>query len=202
VYTSDLDISPRLHNIEYDFLIYGIEFGEYLASGGITCSISSFERQSDASFPLRGKITGGYITSALAKTQAHERGYDEAILLNSQGKVSEWSAMNLFIVRNGKIVTPGVSQDILEGITRDSVIQLAKYLWYEVEERQIDQSELFIADEVFLSGTAAKLTPITKIEQYFLPEEKPVYTKLKALFDRVVLGEESEFEDWVTRISI
>gem|GEM_PF-1792119 len=89
VYTSDLDISPRLHNIEYDFLIYGIEFGEYLASGGITCSISSFERQSDASFPLRGKITGGYITSALAKTQAHERGYDEAILLNSQGKVSE-----------------------------------------------------------------------------------------------------------------
>jgi len=89
VYTSDLDISPRLHNIAYDFLIYGIEFGEYLSNSGITCSISSFERQSDASFPLRGKITGGYITSALAKTQAHQRGFDEAILMNAQGKVSE-----------------------------------------------------------------------------------------------------------------
>jgi len=95
--------------------------------------------------------------------------------------------MNLFLVRNGKIITPGVNQDILEGITRDSVLQFADHLWYEVEERQIDQSELFIADEVFLSGTAAKITPVTKIEQYTLPDEKPVYTKLKAFFERVVL---------------
>lgn len=89
IYTSDLDISPRLHNIEFDFLIYGIELGDYLASGGITCTISSWQRQQDASFPLRGKITGAYITSALAKTEAYNRGFDEAILLNSHGKVSE-----------------------------------------------------------------------------------------------------------------
>lgn len=89
VYTSDLDISPRLHNIEFDFLIYGIELGDYLASGGISCTISSWQRQQDASFPLRGKISGAYITSALAKTEAYNRGFDEAILLNSRGKISE-----------------------------------------------------------------------------------------------------------------
>jgi len=202
VYTSDLDISPRLHNIEYDFFIYGIEFWEYLANTGVKCSVSSFERQSDTSFPLRGKIAGGYITSALAKTQAHTRGFDEAILLNAQGKVSEWSAMNLFLVRNGKIITPWVNQDILEGITRDSVIQFARHLWYEVEERSIDQSELFIADEVFLTGTAAKITPVTHIEQYILPTEKPISTQLKAFFDRVVLWEEADFEKWITKVQV
>ena len=89
VYTSDLDISPRLHNIEFDFLIYGIEFGDYLANDGVTCTISSWQRQQDTSFPLRGKITGAYITSALAKTEAFNRGFDDAILLNANGKVSE-----------------------------------------------------------------------------------------------------------------
>lgn len=203
VYTSDLDIAPRLHNVAFDFLIYGLEMGEYLSStDGITCTISSYQRQSDVSFPLRWKISWAYITSGLAKTEAHERGFDEAILLNNQSKVSEGSAMNIFIVRNGKIITPGVNQDILEWITRDSVIKLAKYLWYEVEERQVDKSELFIADEVFFTGTAAKLSAVKKIEQYNLPTTRPIFDTLKSNFELLQLGKIKEFESFVTKIEI
>lgn len=202
VYTSDLDISPRLHNIEFDFLIYGIELGDYLASGGISCTVSSWQRQQDASFPLRGKITGAYITSALAKTEAYNRGFDEAILLNSHGKVSEWSAMNIFIVRNGKIKTPPVTEDILEGITRDSIIKIAKKLGYEVEEAIIDKSELFIADEVFFTGTAAKVTPVKKIEQYELPESHPIADAIKSEFDAIFSGKSENFSDWLTFVKI
>lgn len=134
IYTSDLDLSPRLHDIEMDFLIYGLELGDYLSSDGIRVTMSSWMRQMDNSFPLRGKISGAYITSALAKTEAVKRGFDDAILMNARGKVSEGSAMNIFIVRNGKVRTPAVTEDILEGITRDSVITIARSIGYTVEE--------------------------------------------------------------------
>ncbi|HEY9891192.1 MAG TPA: branched-chain amino acid transaminase, partial [Candidatus Sericytochromatia bacterium] len=149
IYTSDLGISPRLHNIEKDFLVYGLDLGDYLSPDGVSCRISSWYRQEDRSLPLRGKISGAYITSSLAKTEAVESGFDEAILLNSQGKVSEASGMNIFLVRNGELITPGFDQDILEGITRDSVIKIARDLGINVIERAVDKSELFIAEEVF-----------------------------------------------------
>ena len=112
--------------------------------------MSSWTRQEDRSLPLRGKISGAYITSSLAKTEASLSGFDEALLLNSSGKVSEASGMKLFIVRNGDLITPGVDQDILEGITRASVIELAKSFGINVIERPVDKTELLIADEVFL----------------------------------------------------
>ena len=203
VYTSDLDVSPRLHNVEFNFLIYGLEMGEYLSSNdGITCTISSYKRQSDLSFPLRGKISWAYITSGLAKSEAINRWFDEAILLNDQNKVSEGSAMNIFIVRNGIIITPWVNQDILEWITRDSVIQLANYLWYKVEQRQVDKTELLIADEVFFTGTAAKISAIKKIEQYKLPKERPIFDDLKTNFEKLQLGKISKFENFLTRVKI
>ncbi|HJN34356.1 MAG TPA: branched-chain amino acid transaminase, partial [Prochlorococcus sp.] len=158
VYTSDLGIAPRLHNIETDFLIYGLELGDYLSPEGVSCRISSFTRQEDRSLPLRGKISGAYITSSLAKTEAVLSGFDEALLLNSRGKISEASGMNLFLVRDGQLITPGVDQDILEGITRSSVLELARVMGLSVIERPVDKTELFIADEVFLTGTAAKIT--------------------------------------------
>ena len=128
VYSSGLGIAPRLHNIEKNFFVYGLEMGDYLSPDGISCRISSWTRQEDRSFPLRGKISAAYITSALAKTEAVESGFDEAILMNSQGKVCEATGMNVFIVRKGKLITPGFEQDILEGITRDSVLTIAKNL--------------------------------------------------------------------------
>ena len=181
VYTSDLGIAPRLHNIETDFFMYCIELGDYLSPDGVSCRMSSWTRQEDRSLPLRGKISGAYITSSLAKTEASLSGFDEALLLNSSGKVSEASGMNLFIVRNGDLITPGVDQDILEGITRASVIELAKSLGINVIERPVDKTELFIADEVFLTGTAAKITPVKKIESTELNIERPItvsYTHL------------------------
>ncbi|MEM7724912.1 MAG: branched-chain amino acid transaminase [Cyanobacteria bacterium P01_A01_bin.45] len=202
IYTSDLGISPRVHNLEKDFAIYGLELGDYLSPDGVSCRISSWQRQEDASFPLRGKICGAYITSSLAKTEAVESGFDEAILMNAQGKVSEASGMNIFIVRNRQIITPGFDQDILEGITRDSVITIADEMGIKVIERPIDKSELLIADEVFLSGTAAKIVPVNRIECYQLPESKPITDKLRTKLIAITENRESAYKDWVFSIPL
>ncbi len=202
VYTSDLGIAPRLHNIETNFFIYCIELGDYLSPDGVTCRMSSWSRQEDRSLPLRGKISGAYITSSLAKTEASLSGFDEALLLNSSGKVSEASGMNLFIVRDGDLITPGVDQDILEGITRASVIELAKSMGLNVIERPVDKTELFIADEVFLTGTAAKITPIKQIESTELGGERPIMEKLKSKLIAITEGRSKDYDSWVTRITI
>lgn len=201
-YTSDLGIAPRLHNIETDFLIYGLELGDYLSPEGVSCRISSWTRQEDRSLPLRGKISGAYITSSLAKTEAVLSGFDEALLLNSRGKVSEASGMNLFLVRDGKLITPGVDQDILEGITRASVMELAKEMGIEVIERPVDKTELFIADEVFLTGTAAKITPIRQLESTTLGKERPVMNALRQRLIEITEGRDPAYEHWVSRIDI
>ncbi|NJN74147.1 MAG: branched-chain amino acid transaminase [Limnothrix sp. RL_2_0] len=202
VYTSDLGIAPRLHKIEKDFFVYGLELGDYLSPDGISCRISSWTRQEDRSFPLRGKISGAYIASALAKTEAVESGFDEALLMNSQGKVCEASGMNVFIVRDGKLITPGSDQDILEGITRDSIITLAKHFGIEVIERPIDKSELLIADEVFLSGTAAKVTPVKRIENYELPKVRPVTEKIRDKLTAITQNLDTDFPGWVYKIPL
>jgi branched-chain amino acid aminotransferase len=202
VYTSDLGIAPRLHNIETDFLIYGLELGDYLSPDGVSCRISSWTRQEDRSLPLRGKISGAYITSSLAKTEAVKSGFDEALLLNSRGKVSEASGMNLFIVRDGALITPGVDQDILEGITRASVIELARAMGLEVIERGVDKSELFVADEVFLSGTAAKVTPVRRVETTDMPSQRPVMEGIRERLTAITEGRDPAYDHWVTRIRI
>ncbi len=202
VYTSDLGIAPRLHNIETNFFIYCIELGDYLSPDGVTCRMSSWSRQEDRSLPLRGKISGAYITSSLAKTEASLSGFDEALLLNSRGKVSEASGMNLFIVRDGDLITPGVDQDILEGITRASVIELAKSMGINVIERPVDKTELFIADEVFLTGTAAKITPIKQIESTKLVGSRKIMEKLKSKLIEITEGRSKDYDSWITRIKI
>ncbi|MCA1990908.1 MAG: branched-chain amino acid transaminase [Coleofasciculus sp. S288] len=202
VYTSDLGIAPRLHNIEKDFFIYGLELGDYLSPEGVSCRISSWHRQEDRSLPLRGKISGAYITSSLAKTEAVESGFDEAILMNSQGKVCEASGMNVFIVRNGQLITPGYEQDILEGITRESILRLARNLGISTIERPIDKSELFIADEVFLSGTAAKITPVKRVENYELSTNRPITEKLRDKLTAITENREPNYQDWVYAISL
>ena len=202
VYTSDLGIAPRLHNIEKDFFVYGLELGDYLSPDGANCRISSWYRQEDRSLPLRAKISGAYITSSLAKTEAVESGFDEAILMNSQGKICEASGMNVFIVRNGQLITPGFEQDVLEGITRDSILILAKDLGIPTSERPVDKSELFIADEVFLSGTAARITPVKRVENYELPQNRPITEKLKEKLTAITENREPQYKEWVFPISI
>jgi branched-chain amino acid aminotransferase len=202
VYTSDLGIAPRLHNIEKDFFVYGLELGDYLPAEGISCRISSWYRQEDRSLPLRGKISGAYITSSLAKTEAVESGFDEAILMNTQGKVCEATGMNIFIVRRGELITPGFDQDILEGITRDSILTIARDLGIPTKERPVDKSELFIADEVFLSGTAAKITPVKRIENYTLSSHRPITEKLREKLLAITENREASYQDWVHIVPI
>lgn len=202
IYTSDLGIAPRLHNIEKDFFVYGLEMGDYLSPEGVSCRLSSWYRQEDRSLPLRGKISGAYITSSLAKTEAVAAGFDEAILMNSQGKVCEASGMNLFIVRHDQLITPGPEQDILEGITRDSILTLAQDLGIPVIERPVDKSELLIADEVFLSGTAAKITPIRRIENYELPTVRPITEKLREKLTAINENRDPSYSHWVSPVTI
>ncbi|HIK15268.1 MAG TPA: branched-chain amino acid transaminase [Leptolyngbyaceae cyanobacterium M33_DOE_097] len=199
VYTAGLGIAPRLHQVEKDFLIYGLYLDSYLPNE-VRCRISSWSRQADASLPLRGKLTSAYIVSALAKTEAVESGFDEAILLNAQGKVSEASGMNVFIVRDGQLITPGVEQDILEGITRDSVLTLARDLGIPICERAVDKSELLIADEVFLCGTAAKITPICQVENYCLPSARPITQMLQQKLVAITENREPHYREWVDTI--
>jgi branched-chain amino acid aminotransferase len=202
IYTSGLGLAPRLHNIEKDFFVYGTKIDDHLYPDGASCRISSWYRQEDRSFPLRGKLSAAYITSSLAKTEAIESGFDEAILMNSQGKVCEASGMNIFIVRNQKLITPGLDQDILEGITRDSVIVLAKALGLDVIERPVDKTELLIADEVFLCGTAAKISPVKRIESYELPTNRPITTMLREKLIAVTENRDSTYQNWIFPIAI
>ncbi len=181
-------------------MVYGLELGDYLPSEGISCRISSWQRQSDVSMPLRGKLTSAYIVSALAKTEAVESGFDEAILLNVQGKVSEGSGMNVFLVRNGQLITPSFDQDILEGITRDSILTLARDMDIPTIERPVDRSELLIADEVFLCGTAARIAPVKRIESYQLPTERPIADKLRAKLTAITEKRDPQYQEWVDSI--
>ncbi|MEM6835662.1 MAG: branched-chain amino acid transaminase [Cyanobacteria bacterium P01_C01_bin.120] len=202
VYTSDLGIAPRIHDVEHDFAVYGLPLGDYLSPNGITCRISSWQRPSDLNLPLRGKITGCYINSSLAKTEAKQSGFDEAIMLNAQGKVSEASGMNIFLVREGTLITPSVDQDILEGITRNSIMQIAQDMGLTVVERAVDRTELLIADEVFLCGTAARIAPVKQIENYTLPSDRPITEKLQVTLKAIVENREPKYRDWVGIISL
>ena len=196
IYTSDTGIAPRLHEVEKDLLIYGIEAGDYLPPEGVSVCFSSWMRQPDASLPLRGKISGAYVTSSMAKTEAVARGFDEAIMLNVGGKVSEASAMNLFMVRDGALITPGVDQDILEGITRKSIITMAKDLGIPVIERPVDKTELYIADEFFLCGSMARITPVNSVEHRPLPKEHPITDQLRTLLTAISKNQSQKYSAW------
>ncbi|WP_019507161.1 branched-chain amino acid transaminase [Pleurocapsa sp. PCC 7319] len=202
VYTSSLGIAPRLHQIEQDFLVYGLAIADDLYPEGISCRFSSWYRQEDRSCPLKGKTSASYITSALAKTEAVESGFDEAILLNSQGKVAEASAANIFIVRNETLITPSCNQDILEGITRDSIMSIAQDLGIKTEARAVDKSELLIADEVFVCGTALKITSVNRIENYRLPDNKTITNQLKKQFTAATENKAPQYQDWITIIKL
>jgi branched-chain amino acid aminotransferase len=171
---------------------------------GLNLVVSSWQRISDNAIPTRAKISGGYANSALARKEATDGGYDEAILLNSRGYVSEGSAEYLFIVRGGQLVTPGLSEGILEGITRRSVIQLAADMGIQTIERPIERSELYVADEVFLTGTGCQVAWVEQIDHRTIGAGKigPVTEKLKEKFFNTVLGNEDQYDAWCTKITV
>lgn len=199
-YKSGEEIGVRLHGLPSDVAIFAVPFKAYLPEGGIRAVVSSWRRVDDNAIPARAKVTGAYVNSALAKTAAHLAGADEAIMLNRDGHVAEGSAENIFLVREGTLITPPVTANILEGISRATVITLAQDLGIPVVEREVDRTELYVAEEVFLTGTAAGLSPVVEIDRRPVAEGKPgpVFTRLHDLYERIVRGKEPRYRPWCT----
>ena len=173
--------------------------GDYIdTSKGLRVCVSSWRRNGDNSIPPRAKVGGSYANAALIKTDAHNMGFDDAIVLDEAGQVTEGSAMNLFLVQNGKLITTTVTDNILVGITRNTIIELAHDLGFEVVERAIDRSELYISDEAFYCGTGAQVSPIVEVDGRKLGEGKvgPISSKLKDLYFDVVKGKIAKYKHW------
>ena len=203
VYFADLKISPKLVGYTAKIAIYTYPLGDYIdINEGIKAIVSSWTRLNDNMIPPRLKVAGAYVNSAFSKTEAILAGADEAIVLNKNGYVSEGSAENIFIVRNGKLITPPVSDDILEGITRNAIITIAKDLGYEVIERHIARTELYVADEVFFCGTGAQVSPVVEIDNRKIGDGKPgkITKEIQKVYFDAVRGKIEKYRDWVIPI--
>lgn len=204
-YVGHVGLGPNLANTTFDFSLYMIPLGEYLpVNKGLSVCVSSWRRINDNAIPSRAKVSGGYVNSALARKEATDGGFDEAIMLNAEGSVAEGSAENLFLVRDGVLVTPSVADDILEGITRRSIIQIAKDLRIPVQERSIDKSELYIADEAFFVGTGVQVSWIESVDKRTIGSGRrgEITAKLQDLFFKIVRGEHQAYQDWCTKVII
>jgi branched-chain amino acid aminotransferase len=202
VYTSGEVLGVRLHNVENDTLMFIAPFGPYLdIEKGARCHTSTWRRVNDTGIPPRAKVTGIYVNSALAKTEANLNGFDEAIMLNEDGHVSEGSGENIFVLRHGKLITPAPSDNVLEGITAQTVVELARNeLGIETIERQIDRTELYIADEIFMTGTAAHVTPVVEVDRRPIGSglPGPVTSRLSGIFFDVIRGKNAKYRHWCT----
>jgi branched-chain amino acid aminotransferase len=205
-YKSSEVLGVRLHDLQDDLLIFVAPFGPYLdIEKPIRCQTSSWRRVDDTSIPARAKLTGIYINSALAKTEAIDNGYDEAILLNNDGHIAEGSGENIAIVRSGRIITPPKSDNVLEGITLQTVIQIAATeLGIETEERTIDRSELYIADEVFLTGTAAHVTAVAEVDNRTIGAGTtgPITKQLQNIYFDIIYGRNPKYAEWCTPVHL
>ena len=200
VYKASEGIGVRLHDLEDAITIFALPFNGYMKNdSGAHVTVSSWRRVDDNTIPARGKISGAYASSALVKTDAARAGFDEALLLDQAGHVVEGSAMNVFMVRDGVLITPPITDNILEGITRRSIMELAqKELGLQVVERSVDRTEVFIAEEMFMTGTAAQVVAVTKVDHRPIGrgEMGPITSKLRALFDDIVRGKNKKYERW------
>jgi len=200
IYKADLGIGVRLHDLKDELTIFSMPFKQYVKNDtNAHVTISSWRRIDDNVIPARGKVSGAYANSALVKTDAARAGFDEALVLDHNGHVSEGSAMNIFMVRDGVVITPPITDNILEGITRKTAMELAKKeLGLPVVERSIDRTELFICDELFMTGSAAQIVAITKVDYRLVGrgEMGPVVGKLRELFDGIVRARNPKYAHW------
>jgi branched-chain amino acid aminotransferase len=203
-YKSSRTIKLTLSSLEDAVAIYAFAMGNYvdIASGLSVCT-SSWRRANSNAMPVRAKVTGAYVNSSLAVDDATAAGFDEAIMLTGDGTVSEASSCNLFLLRRGRLATPAVSEDILEGITRNALIDMVRDEYgIVVEERRIDRTELYAADEVFMCGTGVQVSPVTSIDRRTVGTGRPgpFAMKLQALYLSACRGENDKYRDWVTPV--
>ncbi|NOX61777.1 MAG: branched-chain amino acid transaminase [Chloroflexi bacterium] len=204
LYKADTAIGIRIHDLRDAVAIFTLPFGKYIQDeeGAKVCT-SSWRRVDDTAIPARGKLTGSYINSALIKTEAMLNGFDEGIVLNQNGQVAEGSAENLFIVREGRLITTPVYSNILEGITRRTIMHLAQEeMNVEVEERPIDRSELYVADEAFFCGTGVQIVAIASVDHRPVGEGRigPITRRIRDLYFRIVRGQEPKYRRWLTPV--
>jgi branched-chain amino acid aminotransferase len=204
MYKSAEDVGVRLHNVPDAFAIAAIPFTHYLdVAGGVAAGVSSWRRADDSAAPPRAKITGLYVNSALAKSEAIANGFDEAIMLSHDGHVAEGSAENIFIVKNGIVLTPDPSQNVLEGCTRRAIIEIARREFgLEVVERAIDRSELYGAEEIFFTGTAVGVVYVRSVDRRDVADGRigPITQKLASFYDRLVRGGEPKYRKLLTPV--
>jgi branched-chain amino acid aminotransferase len=197
---ADETVGVRLHDLTPEISIVSMPYGRYIdKEEGAHATISSWRRVDDNAIPARGKIVGSYVNSALAKTEAMRSGFDEAIVLNGDGHISEGSAANFLLVRNGVVLTPPITDNILEGITRRTVIDLLRdVLRVEVVERSIDRSEIYIADEALFVGTGVQIVAITRVDHRPVGNGRigPIASALRKLYFDVVRGRRPEYRHW------
>ena len=199
-YKADLGIGVKLHDLRDALTIWTLPFEKYVANDtNAHVTISSWRRLDDNTIPARGKVSGAYANAASIKTDANRAGFDEALVLDKNGHISEGSAMNVFMVRDGLVVTPPITDSILEGITRRSAIELIKNeLGLPVVERSIDRTEVYISDEFFMTGTAAQVTAVTKVDHRVIGKGVigPVTSKLRDMFEDVVRARNKKYAHW------
>jgi branched-chain amino acid aminotransferase len=200
VYKADEIIGVKLHGLRDELTIAAVPFDKYVADDtNVHATISNWRRVDDNAIPARGKISGAYANSALAKTDAQLAGYDEALVLTQEGHLSEGSAMNVFLLRDGALITPPITDNVLEGITRRTVIELAQQeLGIQVVERLVDRTEVYLSSEVFLTGTAAQVAAVTRVDHRPVGEGKmgPVTTQIRQLFADAVRGKLPKYAHW------
>ena len=204
-YKSTEVVGVKLHDLDAAFAMFIIPFGPYIdIEKGIRCGTSSWRTIGGDMMPSQAKVAGPYLNHALAKTEAIENGFDEAILLTREGNVSEGSGENIFLVIDGKMVTPSPADNILVGITRNCVIELARNeMGIETIERSVDHSELYTADECFMTGTAAHVAPVIEIDHRKVGngEVGPVTSKLQDIYLKVEQGRNKKYTSWCTQVS-
>ena len=194
----------KLHELDSDFCLMTIPFGDYLDTDALRCCTSTWRRPDDRSIPPRFKLTGVYINSILAKTEAVLAGFDEAILLNRDDNVSEGAGENLFMVMDGKLYTPPVGDGILPGITRATVMELAREeMGLEVVEGHISRTELYLSQECFLTGTAAHLTPMVELDNRKIADGKigPITKTLREMYFKIAAGNNPKYLHWCTPVT-
>ncbi len=191
--------------VDEELSIFTVPMGNYVELTGLRCCVSSWRRTPDTAVPARGKLTGSYINTALAVDEAHRAGYDDAIFLTQDGHVSEASAANIFLVRKGGIVTPPVTADILEGITRDAVMELSeRELGVPVMPRDVDRTELYASDEVFLTGTGYQIAPVVEIDgrEVGTGEIGPISSRLQELYFKAARGDNPRYDHWTVAVEV
>jgi len=205
-YKADELIGVKLHDLTDELSIVVVPMAKYVANDtNAHVTISSWRRVDDNAIPARGKISGAYANSALVKTDALRAGFDEAIVLTQDGHISEGSAMNIFMVRNGAIITPPATENILEGITRRTIIELAREeMGLTVVERPVDRTEIYLCEELFMTGTAAEVTAITRVDYRLVGNGVmgPITTHLRESFEEVVRGRFRKYNRWVEPVYI